>query len=78
MRRKYRLHGGYYGSLVGLEGYDNLGGGEASKRFLLKRIHVAQKSSHVISLSAPVDGDQDHGISVLGLGIDFRRGGLRQ
>lgn len=77
MRREYSLDGGDHGSIVGPEGCDELGGGEALKRFWLKRIQATQKSFLVISLSPPAHWGQDHRISVPGLGIDFLRGDLQ-
>lgn len=42
MRRKYRLRGSYYGSIVGLEGCDKLSGEEASKVFVEEDPHRAK------------------------------------
>ena len=62
--------GSLHGSIVGLEGCDELSGGEVPKRSPLERIHALQKSFPVINLSLPVDGSEDYKIFVQGLGAD--------
>ena len=67
-----------YGSSVGLENYDKLGGGEAPKRFLLERSasHFYRRtfmSSISRSQSLEVSNAKT---SVQGLAIDFLKEGL--
>ena len=44
--------GSQHGSIVGLEPCKRLSSGEALKNFLLEKIHLISRSSHVINLSS--------------------------
>jgi len=45
--------------------------GEAWERFSTERAEVVQRAFRVVGLSLPIDGSEDHQISIKGLATDF-------
>lgn len=51
--------------------------GEAWERFSVERIAVVQRAFRIVGLSLPIDGSEDHELSIRGLANDYLVEGLR-
>lgn len=51
--------------------------GEAWERFSVERIAVVQRAFRVVGLSLPIDGSEDHELSIRGLANEYLVEGLR-
>ncbi|KAG0129023.1 hypothetical protein HOY82DRAFT_541043 [Tuber indicum] len=52
--------------------------GEAWERFSTDRVEVVRRTFRVVGLSLPIDGSEDHELSIKGLANDFLQEGLKQ
>jgi len=52
--------------------------GEAWERFSTERVEVVCRAFRIVGLSLPIDGSEDHKISIKGLATDFLCEGLKE